>query len=65
MTANGTITVHNTTLATLSIGNITLSNVSASINPAMHDLEILLGMSALKDIEFTQRGDQLTLKQYR
>lgn len=64
-TANGTITVYHTQLQELSIGSITLNNVRASINPAMHGEEILLGMSALKNIEFTQRGDQLTLKQYR
>lgn len=64
-TANGVITVYDTRLPTLSIGSITLYDVDASINPAMTGEGILLGMSALKDIEFTQRGDQLTLKQFR
>ena len=64
-TANGTIKVYKTQLDTLTIGTITLRNVDASINPSMNGLDILLGMSALKDIEFTQRGEQLTLKQYR
>jgi aspartyl protease family protein len=65
-TANGTITVYKTQLQQLTIGRITLHNISASINPAMKKYEgILLGMSALKNIEFTQRGDQLTLRQYR
>lgn len=64
-TANGIITVYQTRLPELSIGSITLYNVEASINPAMKNDEILLGMSALRDIEFTQRGEQLTLKQYR
>jgi len=65
LTANGIITVYDTRLAQLTIGDITLNKVNASINPAMKNDEILLGMSALKNIEFTQRGDQLTLKQYR
>jgi aspartyl protease family protein len=64
-TANGIVTVFDTQLDQLSIGDITLKNVNASINPSMDMGEILLGMSALKEIEFTQRGDQLTLKQYR
>lgn len=64
-TANGQITVYRTQIDQLSIGSITLYDVNASINPYMNGEEILLGMSALKSIEFTQRGDQLTLKQYR
>jgi aspartyl protease family protein len=65
LTANGVITVYSTRLTQLTIGSIVLNDVNASINPAMKNDEILLGMSALKSIEFTQRGDQLTLKQYR
>ncbi len=64
-TANGTITVYRTRLNTLRIGDIVLYNVAASINQHMEGVGVLLGMSALKDIEFTQRGEQLTLKQYR
>lgn len=64
-TANGIVTVYQTRLPELTIGSITLRDVEASINPAMKDDDILLGMSALRDIEFTQRGEQLTLKQYR
>ena len=64
MTANGPITVYETRLEELSIGAITLHDVRASINPAMQASEILLGMSALKQIEFVQRGDSLTLTQY-
>lgn len=63
MTANGNITVYATRIEQLSIGNITLYQVNASINPGMKDL-ILLGMSALKQVELTQRGDTLTLRNY-
>jgi len=62
-TANGTITVYSTRLERLTIGNITLKQVAASINPNMSSL-ILLGMSALQQVEITQRGDTLTLKYY-
>lgn len=62
-TANGTIVGNLTTLNRVSIGNIELKNVRASINPKMNNDEILLGMSFLKFIEFTQRGDTLILRQ--
>lgn len=63
-TANGVVEVFQTRLDTLQVGEITLRNVSASINPHMDEEQILLGMSALKRIEFSQRGNTLTLKQY-
>ncbi len=62
-TANGIIVGNLTTLKSVSIGNIKLNNVRASINPNMTDDEILLGMTFLKFIEFTQRGDTLILRQ--
>ena len=62
-TANGVITGNLTTLENVSIGKIKLRNVKASINPYMKGDEILLGMSFLKFIEFTQRGDTLILRQ--
>jgi len=62
LTANGAVTVYDTNIDQLSIGDITLYNVRASINPAMRTPSILLGMSALKRIEFIQKGDSLTLR---
>lgn len=62
-TANGVITGYLTMLDTVKIGDIELNNVRASINPKMSNDEILLGMSFLKHIEFTQRGDTLILRQ--
>lgn len=62
-TANGTIVGYLTTLKSSSIGNIKLKNIRASINPKMDGDEILLGMSFLKHIEFSQRGDTLILRQ--
>ena len=62
-TANGSITVYKTTLSQLSLGNIFLYNVAAHINPAMKADEILLGMSALKQLDFQQTGKQLILRE--
>ena len=63
-TANGTITAYHTSLPSLSLGDIVLHDVRASINPHMGDETILLGMSFLKHLEFTQRGDSLIIRQY-
>ena len=63
-TANGTITAYHTRLARLELGGIALQDVRASINPHMGGETILLGMSFLKHLEFTQRGDTLLLRQY-
>ena len=62
-TANGSTTVYQTKLQQLSIGNIYLYDVSAHINPSMQSNEILLGMSALKRVEFSQVGKQLILRE--
>lgn len=62
-TANGTVTVYSTNIDELIIGNIVLHDLSASITPSMGGDTILLGMSALQRIEFSQRGSQLTLRQ--
>lgn len=63
-TANGNTTSYATRLASVSIGNIELTNVEAGITPGLQMREILLGMSFLRHIEFTQRGSTLTLRQY-
>ena len=63
MTANGPVTIFSTTISQLTIGDISLHNVNASINPGMRPPSILLGMSALKQVEFVQSGRSLTLKQ--
>ncbi|TQV71689.1 TIGR02281 family clan AA aspartic protease [Aliikangiella marina] len=62
-TANGTTRAYSTELDSLAIGNIRMNNVKASIVPNMEGNEILLGMSVLKHLEFSQKGNQLILKQ--
>ena len=62
-TANGTVAVYATRVDKLELGNIVLHNINASITPTMDGDTILLGMSALRQIEFTQQGARLTLRQ--
>jgi aspartyl protease family protein len=63
-TANGPVNVNLTRLDNISLGDISLSNIRATINPGYKSDEILLGMSFLKHLEFSQRGNTLTLRQY-
>jgi aspartyl protease family protein len=60
-TANGRTTGHQTIIEHLTIGKISLYNIRAIITPNLN--EILLGMSALKQLEFTQKGKTLTIRQ--
>lgn len=61
-TANGDVAIAFTTVAKLELGEITLTNVEANLNPGMRDDDILLGMSVLRQLEFTQRGEWLILR---
>ena len=61
-TANGTNIGYQTQLAEVTLGEIKLHNIKAIITPDLK--EVLLGMSVLKQPECTQRGDQLTIRQY-
>ena len=62
MTANGAARVYGTTLDSLQIGNIQLRDVNASIMEQMPEGPVLLGMSALGEIDFRQQGSELTLR---
>lgn len=62
-TANGRATAHRTRLQRLQLGDIVLTDVEALIAPGMGGEDVLLGMSALKQLEFTQRGGTLMLRQ--
>lgn len=63
-TANGTTRVYATVLDELTLGSITLYDVRASITEGFKGEEILLGMSALKNVEFTHRNGTLVIRQY-
>ncbi len=62
-TAAGVITTRMTRIDRVELGGIVLRDVRAHINPRMRGNEVLLGMSVLRQLEFTQRGDELTLRQ--
>lgn len=64
MTANGSVTVRTTVIDELGLGPFRIRNVAGHLNPGFRGDEILLGMSALKHLEFTQRGDTLILKPF-
>lgn len=62
-TANGIGKGYAVSLDSVGVGEIQLQGVSAGITPGLLGDEVLLGMSFLKHIEFTQRGDTLILRQ--
>lgn len=62
-TAGGEITARMTRIDRVELGGIVLENVRALIIPHLRGDEVLLGMSFLRQLEFTQRGDELTLRQ--
>lgn len=62
ITANGTVVTRATQIGMLAFGPFKLSDVRANINPGMREHQILLGMSVLKQLEFSQRGDTLVLR---
>lgn len=66
LTANGYVQLQRSIIKELSIGEITLYNVRASINPGMKAQQpILLGMSALSQLDMEQKQGFLRLTQYQ
>lgn len=65
LTANGIGISYLTEVNLVAIGAIEVGPLKAGINPNMPDDLVLLGMSVLKNLEFTQRGDTLILRQFR
>lgn len=61
-TANGNSVSYETKLDSVSLGDITITNVPASISSGMNFDEILLGMSFLKHLNMQQQGNTLTIK---
>ena len=64
LTAGGEVAVFVTRLETIELGGIALHDVQAHINPHMDGLEILLGMTFLKEVDFAQRGDILMIREH-
>lgn len=66
LTANGYVALEKTLIPEIRIGEITLYNVRASLNPGMAaEQPILLGMSALSELELSQQQGVLSLTQRR
>ncbi len=63
-TANGQTRGYRTRLDSLALGAIELHDVRALVAPNFDGDQVLLGMSALKQLEFTQRAGTLVLRQY-
>jgi aspartyl protease family protein len=61
-TANGTITAWQTIANEIQLGPLIIGPVRASINPYDRSNAVLLGMSFLKQLDFSQQGNTLTLK---
>ena len=64
-TAAGWITVYQTELSSINLAGIQLEKIPARLNPAMRGDEILLGMSALTQLELSIAQDTLTLRYRR
>ena len=64
-TANGVASVYSTRLDELKLGEISLTDIKAHLNPGLADDQILLGMNVLKNMELVQRGDSLIIRQYQ
>lgn len=62
-TANGYIEAFQTRLDHVALGAIEVRNVRASIVPNMSDDHVLLGMSFLRHLNFSQQDDKLTIHQ--
>ena len=62
-TANGAAVGYQTRLDRVRLGALELNDVSAVMADGLDADVVLLGMSFLKRVEFTQRGDQLILRQ--
>jgi aspartyl protease family protein len=62
-TANGAAVGYQTRLDRVRLGPLELNDVSAVMADGLDADVVLLGMSFLKRVEFTQRGDQLILRQ--
>lgn len=62
-TANGRTEGYRTRINSLLLGDIHLRDVRALVVPGLDGQAVLLGMSALKQLEFTQRGGTMLLRQ--
>ena len=65
VTANGLTPAYLTTIENIQLGDIVEHDVVAALVPNLPGGQILLGMSFLKRLDFSQRGDMLILETIR
>ncbi len=64
LTANGMSNAYTTTISSLQLGDIIEYDVDAVLIPNFPGGQILLGMSFLERLDFSQRGDTLILERH-
>ena len=64
-TANGPAVAYQTRLASVRLGSLELADVGAVMSDGLDTDTVLLGMSYLKRVEFTQSDGRLTLRPAR
>lgn len=62
ITAGGRARAYLTQIDSVTLGGIRLRYVEGSINPAMKGDFVLLGMTFLRHVDFSQRGDELIIE---
>lgn len=62
-TANGLVEGYRTTIEAISVGDIGLFDIDATVVPNMAYPEVLLGMNFLRELEMTQSNGRLILRQ--
>lgn len=65
ITANGQATAYVTRIDSITLGAIVEHDLRATIVPDMNGIDVLLGMSFLRRLDFQQRGDELLIEQRR
>jgi len=63
ITANGKATAYVTRIDRIALGAIVEHDLRATIVPDMNGIDVLLGMSFLRRLDFRQRGDELLIEQ--
>lgn len=61
-TAGGTTRAYETRIGRVAVEGIRLRNIRGSINPAMTGSTVLLGMSFLRHVDFSQTGNRMILR---
>jgi len=61
-TAGGTAAAYTTRIDRITLGGIRLRDIRGSITPTMGGESVLLGMTFLRHVDFSQKGDRLIIE---